>query len=199
MRHAVRIAASAFACSALLAVSACGSEPVGLAKGDPYHKGAEIFSQRCAGCHTLSVAGTQGSNTSAKDKEITDGPNFNQRKETEANVLYALRNGGFSNKIMPQNIVTGDEAREVARFLAKYAGAKAANPRGPKPASADAGSDAAVPGQAADGKPVGGSDSPAGNSSGETEGDSFTGETTPDGPVTIEPNGEEVISSETTP
>ena len=144
MRHAVRIAALASVCSSLLALSACGSEEIGLAKNDPYYKGAEIFSQRCAGCHSLKIAGTQGSSTSAKDKEITDGPDFNQRKETEANVLYALRNGGFSNKIMPQNLVTGSDAEEVARFLAKYAGADAKNPAGPKRAAPDAGSDTAA-------------------------------------------------------
>ncbi|MDO9355927.1 MAG: cytochrome c [Solirubrobacteraceae bacterium] len=141
MRHAARIAAFAVASSSLLALSACGSEEIGLAKNDPYYKGAAIFSQRCAGCHTLSIAGTQGSSTSAKDKEITDGPNFNQRKETEANVLYALRNGGFSNKIMPQNLVTGSDADEVARFLAKYAGTDVDTPVGPSRKAVDTGSD----------------------------------------------------------
>ncbi len=141
MRHAARIAALVFGCSSLLALSACGSEDIGLAKSDPYYKGAEIFAQRCSGCHSLKIAGAQGSSTSAKDKEITDGPNFNQRKESEANVLYALRNGGFSNKIMPQNLVTGSEAEEVARFLAKYAGADAVNPPGPARKAVDPGSD----------------------------------------------------------
>lgn len=122
MRHAARIAAFAFACSSAFALSACGSQEISVSKSSPYYEGAEIFSQRCSGCHTLDVVGAHGSNIKASDKEITDGPNFNQRKETEANVLYALRNGGFSGKIMPQNIVTGDEAKAVAAFLAKYAG-----------------------------------------------------------------------------
>ncbi len=131
MRHAVRIAAFAFVCSPLLALSACGSEEISVSKSDPYYKGAEIFDQRCSGCHSLSVVGAHGSNIKASDKEITDGPNFNQRKETEANVLYALRNGGFSGKIMPQNLVTGAEAQAVARFLAKNAGKDAKNPAAP--------------------------------------------------------------------
>lgn len=125
MRHAARIAAFAFACSSAFALSACGSEEISVSKDSPYYEGAEIFSQRCSGCHTLSVVGAHGSNVKASDKEITDGPNFDQRHETEANVLYALRNGGFSGKIMPQNIVTGEEAKAVAAFLAKYAGTKA--------------------------------------------------------------------------
>lgn len=144
MRLAVRIAALALSSSSLLALSACGSESIGLAQNDPYYKGAEIFAQRCAGCHTLDVSGTQGSATKAKDKEITDGPNFNQRVETEANVLYALRNGGFSGKIMPQNIVTGAEADEVARFLAKFAGKDAKNPAAPKRAPVGATEDTGI-------------------------------------------------------
>lgn len=133
MRFAVRIAAFAVGCSSVFALSACGSEDVALEKSDPNYKGAVIFAERCAGCHTLDVAGTQGSSVVAKDKEISDGPNFNQRKETVENVLYALENGGFSGKVMPQNIVTGEEAQAVAEFLAKYAGKDATLPPGPKP------------------------------------------------------------------
>ena len=35
------------------------------------------------------------------DRERVDGPNLNQRKETTDDVLYAIRNGGFSGAIMP--------------------------------------------------------------------------------------------------
>ncbi len=37
-------------------------------------------------------------------------------------VLYAIENGGFSGAIMPQNVVVGQQALEVARFVATYAG-----------------------------------------------------------------------------
>ena len=53
----------------------------------------------------------------------TNGPNFNIRKENEEQVLYAIRNGGFSGAIMPQNIVVGNDAKAVAQFLAKYSAA----------------------------------------------------------------------------
>jgi hypothetical protein len=52
----------------------------------------------------------------------TQGPNLDQRTETYADALFAIQNGGFSGAIMPQNIVVGQEAEEVARFVAKYAG-----------------------------------------------------------------------------
>jgi mono/diheme cytochrome c family protein len=82
-------------------------------------EGAEIFAERCSGCHTLSAAGTQGS---ANRSQRTQGPDFDQRTETVEDVIFAIRNGGFSGAIMPQNIVVGDDADKVASFLAKYAG-----------------------------------------------------------------------------
>lgn len=109
-----------------LLVSACGSQGIQLAKSDRNYKGAEIFASRCAGCHTLNVAGTQGSAYNVRTREYKDGPNFNVRAEEYEQVLYAIRNGGFSSGPMPQNIVVGDEAEDVARFVAKYSGKDAA-------------------------------------------------------------------------
>ncbi len=37
-------------------------------------------------------------------------------------VLYAIENGGFSGAYMPQNIVVGQDAIDVAKFVATYAG-----------------------------------------------------------------------------
>jgi mono/diheme cytochrome c family protein len=115
------IYAACVAAAALLA-SGCGSESVSLSKTDPDHTGAEIFAARCGGCHTLDVAGTHGSATNVSDRENVDGPNFNVRKESVPDVLFAIANGGFSGAIMPENIVTGGEAQAVAKFVAKYAG-----------------------------------------------------------------------------
>jgi mono/diheme cytochrome c family protein len=119
--YAVCIAAAA------LVMSGCGSEGVSLSKDDPDHAGAVIFAARCGGCHTLDVAGTQGSATNVSDRENVDGPNFNVRKEQVPDVLFAIANGGFSGAIMPENIVTGPEAQAVAAFVAKYAGQKPAS------------------------------------------------------------------------
>jgi len=104
------------------ALSACGSQGVQLKKSNPDYEGAVLFREHCSGCHTLSAAGAQGSATSINNRVKTSGPNFNIRKEKVEQVLYALRNGGFSGAIMPQNIVVGDQAQAVAEFLAKYSG-----------------------------------------------------------------------------
>jgi mono/diheme cytochrome c family protein len=103
----------------------CGSQGISLAKSDPNYRGAVLFRDHCSGCHTLATVGAEGSATSIKDRVRTNGPNFNQRKENVQQVLYAIRNGGFSGAIMPENIVVGDDAQAIANFLAKYSGLKA--------------------------------------------------------------------------
>jgi mono/diheme cytochrome c family protein len=109
-------AAAAVACGSQGISSEISSQPANI------QRGAKLFSQRCAGCHTLGVAGTQGTTNNVRQRERTDGPNFNTRHETMDNVLYAIRNGGFSGAIMPENIVVGQNANDVAAFLSKYAG-----------------------------------------------------------------------------
>src|SRR3954452_13630132 len=103
-------------------VAACGEESIDVPPDQS--EAAALFNSRCSGCHTLSVAGTQGSSTNVRTREYKDGPNFDQRKETKNCILYAIRNGGFSSGPMPQNIVTGDEAEKVAEFIAHYSGSK---------------------------------------------------------------------------
>jgi mono/diheme cytochrome c family protein len=120
MARRVLIAACIVAAASLAA--GCGSSSVKLADDDPNHAGAVIFAQRCGSCHTLDAAGTQGSTFDVTDREREDGPNFDDRKETVEDVIFAIENGGFSGAIMPEKIVTGAEARQVAEFLAKYAG-----------------------------------------------------------------------------
>jgi mono/diheme cytochrome c family protein len=123
----LRIALGPLAVLAAVGVVACGEEKISLPGNDAaqVQHGAEIFHERCAGCHTLSFAGAQGSAIKPNDKEYKDGPNFDQRKEDVNSVLFAIENGGFSSGPMPQDIVVGADARAVAEFLAKYSGRKA--------------------------------------------------------------------------
>jgi hypothetical protein len=118
--------------TAALAATACGTQKISVPRGAPgspqadlFH-GAYLFSTRCAGCHTLSYAGTHGSAANVRTAQANNGPNFNVRCERPAaRVLYAIRNGGFSGAIMPQNVVVGQDAIDVARFVATYAGRQA--------------------------------------------------------------------------
>jgi mono/diheme cytochrome c family protein len=124
-RPAQIVKTAAVVLAAACAISACSSQGIKVAKQSPYRLGAELFLTHCSGCHSLAVVGAVGSATSVQGRLRTQAPNFNFRTECIPTVLYAIRNGGFSGQIMPQNIVTGSDALAVARFLAKYAGRQA--------------------------------------------------------------------------
>ena len=104
--------------------AACGTQRISVPASQPaLHRGAVLFQQRCSGCHTLSYAATFGSASSVFTAEFNNGPNFNVRCERPAiRVLYAIENGGFSGAIMPQNIVVGRDAIDVAKFVSTYSG-----------------------------------------------------------------------------
>jgi len=111
------------ACAAVL--GACGSKEIQVPKSSPYYRGAVLFLDHCSGCHTLAVVGAEGSATSIANRVKTSGPNFNFRKENVEQVLFAIRNGGFSGAIMPENVVVGEDAQAVAAFLTEYSGLQA--------------------------------------------------------------------------
>jgi mono/diheme cytochrome c family protein len=119
-----RVLAAGAIVAAGLTAAACGSEDISVKSNDSAQvkRGAVLFAERCSGCHTFDVAGAQGGATEVHDRERPDGPNFNVRRETNDSVLYAIRNGGFSGAIMPENIVVGQDAADVAAFVTKYAG-----------------------------------------------------------------------------
>jgi mono/diheme cytochrome c family protein len=104
----------------------CGSQSISVPQGTVAYQGAEIFADKCGGCHTISAAGTNGSKPKGEinTKDRTNGPNFDSRKESYESAITAIRQGGFSGAVMPGNIVTGDDARAVAIFLDKYSGTK---------------------------------------------------------------------------
>lgn len=117
------------------ALGACGTQSNDVLTSNASARvktGSQLFVAHCAGCHTLSKVGAEGGATKIRDQERVDGPNFDQRKECVTNALYAIRNGGYSGAIMPENIVTGGDADAVAAFLQQYSGSKRTNTPGSK-------------------------------------------------------------------
>ncbi len=112
---------------AAMLAAACGTQTISVPRSQAaLHHGAVLFQQRCAGCHTLSYAAAQGSAANVFTAEFNNGPNFDVRCERPAiRVLYAIENGGFSGAIMPQNVVVGKDALDVAKFVATYSGRQA--------------------------------------------------------------------------
>jgi mono/diheme cytochrome c family protein len=135
MSRSVRVFCITGAAAAVAAIAtACGTEKIQVPPSNPLHQGAVLFSQRCSGCHTLSYAGTNGSAPNVRTAQAISGPNFNVRCERPVTrVLYAIQNGGFSGAYMPQNVVVGPDAIEVAKFVSTYAGRQAPQEPGTTP------------------------------------------------------------------
>ena len=71
--------------------------------------GQENFVNSCGGCHVLADAGTNGQ----------VGPNLDQLAPDVDTVLTAIQAGPGQ---MPENLLEGQEAREVAEYVAANAG-----------------------------------------------------------------------------
>lgn len=78
----------------------------------PAGPGADLFAENCGSCHTLAAADTSG----------TIGPDLDDLRPDEAQVLAAIQNGGSGSGVMPANLLTGAQAEQVAAFVAASAG-----------------------------------------------------------------------------
>jgi mono/diheme cytochrome c family protein len=86
--------------------------------------GRELFGQHCAFCHTLAAANAIGK----------VGPNLDTLQPAESLILHTIQNGCLQNPpsgssetclgngTMPANILQGQQADQVAKFVAKVAG-----------------------------------------------------------------------------
>lgn len=129
-----KIASAVLALAAASALVACGTQQIDVGANKPgMEHAAVLFQQRCSGCHSLAAAASNGSASNVRQALKTNGPNFNQRKESYERAIYAIQNGGFSGAIMPANIVTGADAKLVAQFVAKYSGTDVNTPPSPSP------------------------------------------------------------------
>ncbi|MEX1140831.1 MAG: cytochrome c [Thermoleophilaceae bacterium] len=77
-------------------------------------RGRQLFRERCASCHTLAAAGARGAT----------GPNLDRIGEvTTERILNAIDNGGTGQGLMPADILEGQDAQDVADYVARVAGA----------------------------------------------------------------------------
>jgi mono/diheme cytochrome c family protein len=86
--------------------------------------GRTLFGEHCGVCHTLAASNSIGK----------VGPNLDTLKPSETIVLHTIANGCLPNAgsnsgqaclgegVMPADVVTGVQATDVAKFVAKVAG-----------------------------------------------------------------------------
>lgn len=109
-----------------LVLAGCGSVGYSEVGGDRSN-GKELFTQKCGSCHTLADAGTSGK----VGPNLDDG--FRRAREdgmTEATVRQVVRgqiafpvtNPVTGSPGMPADIVTGQDANDVAAYVAAIAG-----------------------------------------------------------------------------
>jgi mono/diheme cytochrome c family protein len=132
-------AASGLAAAALLAAG-CGTGGISKGKADTAH-GKQLFQEKCGSCHTLADAGTQGKIGPNLD-DAFGGPRREGFKEStirnvvHGQIKYAIEHpAGFVKGPhgaelpapgMPRDLVTGDDAQDVAAYVAAVAGVAAA-------------------------------------------------------------------------
>jgi mono/diheme cytochrome c family protein len=76
-------------------------------------RGRELFGQRCSLCHTLK----------ASNAVAQVGPDLDQLSPNKALVLTTIRTGRSSgNGQMPAQLFTGQDAADVAEYVARVAG-----------------------------------------------------------------------------
>jgi mono/diheme cytochrome c family protein len=107
---------------AALGVAGCGGgeTPASGMESANTGKGKELFVQNCASCHTLADAGTAG----------TVGPNLDTalgwscKQGFAEDTLYSVVLGqiDLAQGAMPADIVTGQDAVDVAGYVASVAG-----------------------------------------------------------------------------
>ena len=117
----------------------CGTGGIAKGKADTNH-GKQLFTEKCGSCHTLADAGTQGKIGPNLDDAFA-GPRAQGFKEStirnvvHGQILYAVEQpAGFTKgpngeeqpaQGMPRDLVTGQDAEDVAAYVASVAGVSA--------------------------------------------------------------------------
>ena len=120
-----RFAGTAAALAAALIAAGCGSAAATQQAGSA-SSGKQLFVEKCGQCHTLADAGTQG----------TIGPDLDQAFESpreqgfdestirdivRGQIAYPTAEPVTGEPGMPANLVTGDDAADVAAYVASVA------------------------------------------------------------------------------
>jgi mono/diheme cytochrome c family protein len=97
---------------AAFALAACGREEADLSNGKAQ------FVQQCGSCHALSRAGTQGQTGPDLDTAFQAGLRAGMNRKTVEGVVRDQIANVRKRSAMPEDLVTGDDARDVAAYVA---------------------------------------------------------------------------------
>jgi cbb3-type cytochrome c oxidase subunit III len=124
----------ALALAAAVLAAGCGTGGKASAHADAQN-GAALFTAKCGACHVLAAAGTQG--TVGPNLDDAFGPSRQQgfKQSTIQNVvLLQIRQ---PSPPMPASLVKGQDAQDVAAYVAAVAGTGNANAKPPSQTGTD--------------------------------------------------------------
>lgn len=99
-------------------LSACGRDEPDLVNGKELY----IGQGQCGSCHALARAGTKGVQGPSLDDAFAAARRAGMNEATIAGVVEDQIANVRRGSIMPDDLVTGDDARDVAAYVAKVAG-----------------------------------------------------------------------------
>ncbi len=116
-RHLV-LAAALVGVAGLATLAGCGGE----SKADPA-KGKQLFVQRCGSCHTLADAQTRGTIGPDLDAAFAQSIRDGLGRDTIEDIVAKQIELPMGPE-MPANLVTGEDAESVAKYVAQVAARK---------------------------------------------------------------------------
>ena len=122
-----RLAVVLSAVAALAALAGCGGD-----KGDKA-SGKQLFTQRCGSCHVLADAGAKGTIGPNLDDAFAQARADGYKESAILNIVHdqirypgqyatAQNNPNYLKANMPANLVRGQDAEDVAAYVAANAG-----------------------------------------------------------------------------
>jgi cbb3-type cytochrome c oxidase subunit III len=113
-------------------LAACGTGGIASGTGDQ-ENGKKLFQQKCAGCHALSAVGSSGGIGPNLDDSFAQARADGFKESTILNIVHdqikypgqyptAQNNPDLLTANMPANLVKGQDAEDVAAYVAANAG-----------------------------------------------------------------------------
>jgi cbb3-type cytochrome c oxidase subunit III len=113
---------------AVLLLAGCGTGGKASSHGDQAN-GQKVFQAKCAGCHTLAAAGSSGTVGPNLDDAFRADKQQHFKQNTIQNVvLLQIRQ---PSPPMPASLVKGEDAQDVAAYVAAVAGTGSSNAKPP--------------------------------------------------------------------
>jgi mono/diheme cytochrome c family protein len=100
----------------VLSLGACGREETDLSNGKAQ------FVQKCGSCHVLARAGTAGQTGPSLDAAFRAALQAGENRETVEGIVHSQISNVRRGSVMPKDLVTGSDARDVAAYVAYATG-----------------------------------------------------------------------------